>query len=168
MVRFKSRYFLCEIVFENPESRQWMEDKNVFKAVKDAIVQTHGDFGHSCCALRLIVKYLNAYTGIALLRCRKEFYRMLWSALPFITFLENKNQKYPCFFNTLHVGGTIRTSQKFLIQYNRKQLQFLLKDCTTDAERNSIQKSILSCSFKWPKDVHPQHRDDEMEDDDTE
>ena len=52
-----------------------------------------------------VVRYLNAYTGIVLLRCRKEFYRLVWSALPFITYLENKGHRYPCFLNTLHVGG---------------------------------------------------------------
>lgn len=53
------------------------------------------------------VRYLNAYTGIVLLRCRKEFYQLVWSALPFITYLENKGYRYPCFFNTLHVGGMV-------------------------------------------------------------
>nr|XP_006114818.1 ribonuclease P/MRP protein subunit POP5 [Pelodiscus sinensis] len=93
------------------------------------------------------VKYLNAYTGIVLLRCRKDFYRLLWSALPFVTYLENRNQRYSCFFNTLHVGGTIRTCQKFLVQYNRKQLLLLLHNCTSEEERQSIQKSLLSCSL---------------------
>lgn len=52
-----------------------------------------------------VVRYLNAYTGVVLLRCRKDFYQLVWSALPFITCLENKGHRYPCFFNTLHVGG---------------------------------------------------------------
>lgn len=56
--------------------------------------------------LPAVVRYLNAYTGIVLLRCRKEFYQLVWSALPFITHLENKGHRYPCFLNTLHVGGT--------------------------------------------------------------
>lgn len=54
-----------------------------------------------------VVRYLNAYTGIVLLRCRKEFYQLVWSALPFITHLENKGHRYPCFLNTLHVGGRL-------------------------------------------------------------
>ncbi|XP_048411660.1 ribonuclease P/MRP protein subunit POP5 [Stegostoma tigrinum] len=148
MVRFKSRYLLCEIVFENPQFRHCIEEKNIYKTVKDAIIRAHGDFGLGCCSLSLAVKYLNAYTGIVLIRCRKDFYRLLWSAMQLITFLESKNQKYPCFFNTLHVGGTIRTCQKFLIQYNRKQLLLLLKDCKTKEERESVQRSILSCSLK--------------------
>uniref|UniRef100_F7B3D5 POP5 homolog, ribonuclease P/MRP subunit n=1 Tax=Equus caballus TaxID=9796 RepID=F7B3D5_HORSE len=92
------------------------------------------------------VRYLNAYTGIVLLRCRKEFYQLVWSALPFITYLENKGHRYPCFLNTLHVGGTIRTCQKFLIQYNRRQLLILLQHCTDEGEREAIQKSVTrSC-----------------------
>ncbi|XP_067861753.1 ribonuclease P/MRP protein subunit POP5 [Heptranchias perlo] len=162
MVRFKSRYLLCEIVFENPQFRRCIEEKNVYKTVKDAIARAHGDFGFGCCSLSLAVKYLNAYTGIVLIRCRKDFYRLLWSSLPFITFLENKNQKYPCFFNTLHVGGTIRTCQKFLIQYNRKQLLLLLKDCKTEGERESVQRSILSCSLKELEEDQSQYRE-EME-----
>lgn len=51
------------------------------------------------------VKYLNAYTGTVLLRCRKDSYRLLCSALPFVRYLESRAQRYPCFLNTLHVGG---------------------------------------------------------------
>lgn len=100
----------------------------------------------------LLVKYLNAHTGIVFLRFPKKFYRLLWSALPFITGIETRGQKIPCFFNCLHVGGeenlnthtvpfipaalkvfvilgTIRTCQKFLIQYNKRQLHRMLPKC---------------------------------------
>ncbi|XP_066116518.1 ribonuclease P/MRP protein subunit POP5 isoform X2 [Saccopteryx bilineata] len=43
-------------------------------------------------------------------------------------------------------AGTIRTCQKFLIQYNRRQLLILLQNCTDEGEREAIQKSITkSC-----------------------
>jgi len=51
------------------------------------------------------VKYLNAYTGTVLLRCRKDSYRLLCAALPFVRQLESRNQRCPCFLRTLHVGG---------------------------------------------------------------
>lgn len=51
------------------------------------------------------VKYLNAYTGTVLLRCRKDSYRLLCSALPFVRQLESRGQRYPCCLRTLHVGG---------------------------------------------------------------
>uniref|UniRef100_A0A8C3FXE6 Ribonuclease P/MRP protein subunit POP5 n=1 Tax=Chrysemys picta bellii TaxID=8478 RepID=A0A8C3FXE6_CHRPI len=136
MVRFKHRYLLCEIVSEDPRCRQCIDERAVSAAAKDAVARTHGDYGLACCSISFTVKYLNAYTGIVLLRCRKDFYRLLWSALPFVTYLENRNQRYSCFFNTLHVGGTIRTCQKFLVQYNRKQLLLLLHNCTSEGRGN--------------------------------
>ncbi|XP_068767988.1 ribonuclease P/MRP protein subunit POP5 isoform X2 [Struthio camelus] len=105
MVRFKNRYVLCEVVSEDPRCRQCIEDRTVGLAVRDAIARAHGDYGLACCSVSFTVKYLNAYTGTVLLRCRKDFYRLLCSALPFVRQLESRNQRYPCFFNTLHVGG---------------------------------------------------------------
>lgn len=55
------------------------------------------------------VTYVNAYTGVVMLRFRKAHYQLLWSALPFITSIWNQGQKLPCFFNCIHVGGK-RTS----------------------------------------------------------
>ncbi|XP_051828906.1 ribonuclease P/MRP protein subunit POP5 [Antechinus flavipes] len=148
MVRFKHRYLLCELVSEDPRCRACLEERVLFGLVRDAIARAHGAFGAAACAVAFTVKYLNAYTGVVLLRCRKDFYQLLWSALPFITHLENKGQRFPCFFNTLHVGGTIRTCQKFLIQYNRRQLLILLRNCPDGEERESIRKSVMSCSLE--------------------
>lgn len=61
--------------------------------------------GADQCLCAPAVKYLNAYTGTVLLRCRKDFYRLLCSALPFVRQLESRAQRYPCSLNTLHVGG---------------------------------------------------------------
>uniref|UniRef100_A0A5F8GE86 Ribonuclease P/MRP protein subunit POP5 n=1 Tax=Monodelphis domestica TaxID=13616 RepID=A0A5F8GE86_MONDO len=48
--------------------------------------------------------------------------------------------------------GTIRTCQKFLIQYNRRQLLILLQKCTNKEERESIKKSVMSCSLEQQED----------------
>ncbi|XP_067406190.1 ribonuclease P/MRP protein subunit POP5 isoform X1 [Emydura macquarii macquarii] len=161
MVRFKHRYLLCEILSEDPRCRQCIDERAVGAAAKDAVARAHGDYGLACCSISFTVKYLNAYTGIVLLRCRKDFYRLLWSALPFVTYLENRNQRYSCCFNTIHVGGTIRTCQKFLVQYNRKQLLLLLHNCTNEEERQSIQKSVLSCSLKEVEEEQSPSGDEE-------
>lgn len=114
------------------------------------------------------VKYLNAHTGVVFLRFPKKFYRLLWSALPFITCIDTHRQNIPCFLSCLHVGGrrsaaarrspssalffhhfvwtspnelvhlfstgTIRTCQKFLIQYNKQQLHRMLPMCKDKGE----------------------------------
>lgn len=51
------------------------------------------------------VAYVNAYTGVVMLRFRKVHYQLLWSALPFITSIWSQGKKVQCFFNCIHVGG---------------------------------------------------------------
>lgn len=138
---------MCELVLEDPRLRQNISQGMIVYNVREALARTHGDFGTAACVASLSVKYLNAYTGIILLRCSKAFYQLLWSSLPFITSLENRGQRFPCFFNTLHVGGTIRTCQKFLIRYNKQQLHRLLNNCTNAEERKAIEQSIASCTL---------------------
>lgn len=60
-----------------------------------------------------LVKYLNAHTGIVFLRFPRRCYRLLWSALPFITSVETRGQKIPCFLNCLHVGGKKNINTRF-------------------------------------------------------
>ncbi|NWJ02088.1 POP5 protein, partial [Crypturellus undulatus] len=158
------RYVLCEVLVEEPRCRQGIEERALGLAVRDAVARAHGDFGLACCCVSFTVKYLNAYTGTVLLRCRKDSHRLLCSALPLVRLLESRGQRYPCALRTLHVGGTIRSCQKFLIQYNRRQLLLLLQNCTNEEERQAIQQSGLSCSLT----EEPSQSGDEEDDDDTE
>ncbi|KAJ8263278.1 hypothetical protein COCON_G00157350 [Conger conger] len=148
MVRYKSRYLLCELCVSDQSSLQLLDERAVFAAVRGAVSSAHGDYGSALCSASFAVKYLNAHTGVVFLRCRKSHYRVLWSALPFITSVESRGQRVPCFFNCLHIGGTIRTCQKFLIRYNTQQLHRMLRLCHSEAERLEVRKAVLSCSLK--------------------
>ncbi|KAL2092476.1 hypothetical protein ACEWY4_012274 [Coilia grayii] len=161
MVRFKSRYLLCEVCVENRSSLLLLEEKSIYLAVKAAVARAHGDYGSALLIVSYAVKYVNAHTGIVLIRCRKSHYRIICSALPFINSLENRGQKVPCFLNCLHVGGTIRTCQKFLVKYSTQQLHRMLPQCKNEAERDEVRSAVLSCSLGKERDVE----EDEMEDD---
>ncbi|XP_068594759.1 ribonuclease P/MRP protein subunit POP5 [Brachionichthys hirsutus] len=145
MVRWKSRYLLCEVNVSERSSLLLLDERAIAAEVKAAVARTHGDYGAAICGIRFAVKYLNAHTGIVFLRFPKRSYRLLWSALPFITSVETRGQTIPCFLNCLHVGGTIRTCQKFLIQYNKRQLHRMLLTCKNQEEEEEVRKAILSC-----------------------
>lgn len=146
MVRVKSRYLLCEVKVTDRSRLLLLDDRAVVAAVRAAVARIHGDYGAALCS-RFTVKYLNAHTGVVFLRFPKRCYRLLWSALPFITEIEARGQKIPCFLNCLHVGGTIRTCQKFLIRYNAQQLRRMLTICKNDEEKQMLHKAILNCSL---------------------
>ncbi|KAM9744359.1 ribonuclease P/MRP protein subunit POP5 [Menidia menidia] len=147
MVRVKSRYLLCEVNVTDRSDLLLLDDRAVLLAVRAAVERMHGDYGAALCSIRFSVKYLNAHTGIVFLRFPKKCYKLLWSALPFITHLESRGKRIPCFLNCLHVGGTIRTCQKFLIRYNAKQLQRMLPECKNEEEKQQIRRAILSCTL---------------------
>ncbi|KAK2898852.1 hypothetical protein QQF64_031824 [Cirrhinus molitorella] len=164
MVRHKSRYLLCEVCVTDRSSLQLLESRTLYGALKAAVIRAHGDYGAALYNIGVAVKYLNAHTGVVLIRSRKNYYRLLWSALPFITYLENRGQRVQCFFNCLHVGGTIRTCQKFLVKYNKQQLHRMLLDCRTDAEKQEIRRSILRCSLTT---VREEEADEDESDDES-
>ncbi|XP_034548857.1 ribonuclease P/MRP protein subunit POP5 [Notolabrus celidotus] len=145
MVRVKLRYLLCEVNVSDRSRLLLLDDRAVAVAVKAAVARMHGDYGAALCRIRFSVKYLNALTGIVFLRFHKMFYRLLWSALPFITCIETRGQKIECFLNCLHVGGTIRTCQKFLVRYNTRQLHRMLPKCKNEEEKKHVREEILKC-----------------------
>ncbi|XP_077377325.1 ribonuclease P/MRP protein subunit POP5 isoform X1 [Festucalex cinctus] len=146
MVRVKSRYLLCEINVTDRNRLFLLTEKDIYLAVKEAVARIHGDYGTAMCSTRFCVKYLNAQTGMVFLRFPKMGYKLLWSALPFITSIGTRSQKTPCFLNCLHVGGTVRTCQKFLIHYNKQQLHRMLPSCKNEEDEKQVRKAILSCS----------------------
>ncbi|XP_022095807.1 ribonuclease P/MRP protein subunit POP5-like [Acanthaster planci] len=145
MVRIKNRYFLCELVFEDAVRRALMVGvQHLYSAVKDAVKEVHGDYGAAALAWGLNVKYLNPHTGVMLIRVRRQNQKILSTTLPFIKSVAG----YPVTVRTLHISGTIRCCQKFLIKYNRRQLVVLLKQCKTKEERQQVKDSIRRCTLK--------------------
>nr|AAW51398.1 GekBS082P [Gekko japonicus] len=45
MVRFKNRYFLCEIISEDLHFQQSIDEWAVHNTVKNVVARMHGDFG---------------------------------------------------------------------------------------------------------------------------
>ncbi|XP_030641224.1 ribonuclease P/MRP protein subunit POP5 [Chanos chanos] len=165
MVRFKSRYLLCELCVSERNSLQLLEERVIYHAVRAAVNRAHGDYGSAVCNIGFSVKYVNAHTGVVLLRCRKGHYRLIWSALPFITGIESRGQRVQCFLNCLHVGGTIRTCQKFLVRYSTRQLHRMLLHCTSEAERREVRKAVMSFSLKKRREDGEEEEEEEEEDD---
>ncbi|XP_068166563.1 ribonuclease P/MRP protein subunit POP5 [Antennarius striatus] len=166
MVRLKSRYLLCEVVVSDRTSLLLLDERSIALTVRAAVGRAHGDYGMAMCSLRFTVKYLNAHTGIVFLRFPKRFYRLLWSALPFITSVDTRGQTVPCFLNCLHVGGTIRTCQKFLIQYNQRQLHRMFLKCKNQEEEKEVRKAVLSCNLLGSTMEETREETDSEEDED--
>ncbi|XP_033735462.1 ribonuclease P/MRP protein subunit POP5-like [Pecten maximus] len=150
MVRFKNRYLVCEVVYT--ESRKKIapfSEYELYKCIRDAVIKSYGDYGFGVLKSSLSVKHWNSATSIVLIRAKRGAHTMVQSALTFVKKISNND----AFFNTLHIGGTIRSCYKFLVRHHQQQLPGLLRECKTDGERNAVRAAILSCNNAMKNEV---------------
>ncbi|XP_068679492.1 ribonuclease P/MRP protein subunit POP5-like [Montipora foliosa] len=148
MVRFKRRYLLVEISFQDKKVDEDLTSTCLYQKIIQAIQECHGDYGVACTWL-LKVKYVNPVTGVAFIACHRDYYRMVWSAMTFIKKLKQRL----CMWRVLHIGGTLRSCQRFLIRYNKDQLLQALQQCKTPAERKRVLRTIKKAEkFEIPLD----------------
>ncbi|XP_065893033.1 ribonuclease P/MRP protein subunit POP5-like [Dysidea avara] len=140
MVRYKNRYFLIKFDFENDkdarEALSGLDAKSLRELLKVAMRTLHGDYGLGCVQHSLNVKYFNMMTRVAIVRCARDHYRNLWSAMTLIKLINNVGGMIV----VLHVAGTIRSCQKFLITHNKHQLEKMIRNAKTPSEAKQLQK----------------------------
>uniref|UniRef100_A0A8C4R804 Ribonuclease P/MRP protein subunit POP5 n=1 Tax=Eptatretus burgeri TaxID=7764 RepID=A0A8C4R804_EPTBU len=146
MVRLKNRYVLC-VVRGGDLALRALSPSAVHKTLSHTLQAQHGVYGQARCLIGMTVFYVNMKTGVVIVRVRKDSLSLLSSALPFVSNVGYPPNRVPCHLQTLHVGGSIRSCQKFLIEYHRKTLQSQLAACVTNEERQRVRAAITSTCF---------------------
>ncbi|ORX77988.1 hypothetical protein BCR32DRAFT_207353 [Anaeromyces robustus] len=119
MVRFKNRYILFEIIYDEDENNKININYNiVLNAIKTSIEQNFGAYGIGITQSSFTMKYFSPVTKIGILRSSRKQFNMIWASLTFINNIQNNR----CLVRVLHVGGTIKSTQKAAIKYDQEQL----------------------------------------------
>ncbi|XP_011663713.2 ribonuclease P/MRP protein subunit POP5 [Strongylocentrotus purpuratus] len=162
MVRLKNRYVLGELILDDGRTatEAKLNTRVTQQAIHTVIKQLHGDFGIGAVTAGFVVKYVGLQTNTVLIKVRHRAIRYLTSSLPFVMSIS----KVPCCFLTLHVAGTMRACQKFLVKHDRRQLTILFKNSKTQTERNTVLDALKRCQAKETLWVEP--KDDSFTDDD--
>ncbi|KRW99695.1 hypothetical protein PPERSA_03496 [Pseudocohnilembus persalinus] len=125
MVRFKQRYLLCEIQYENElrNDQQELSAKQLKNTILESIHQNYGELG-VVKAGNLQIKYWNTLTNIFLVRIARDYRDMLWTSL---IFLNNFNGN-PCKIKTLHCSATIKKCEIKAQRYLSMWIHGILKN----------------------------------------
>ena len=124
MVKFKSRYILVETLYEN-ERNQPFDGGKIAIVLKNAGENFFGDVGIGKLNKNLQVKYMNNYTNMLIVRCGKEFVKLLWTAIAMINNIDGVKTR----MHVIGVSGTIKRcemrAKKFLEKWicNYEQLK---------------------------------------------
>jgi ribonuclease P/MRP protein subunit POP5 len=117
MVRFKNRYLLCEIGWEDKKFDPNLKNKDIYDAIRDSIAVNFGDFGlgqvlGSLSGKLYVVKYFNPATNLLIVRVQREEFRNLWCAITFITHIKGRRVR----IKVTYTAGTIRTCQREIVK----------------------------------------------------
>ncbi|KAJ5647822.1 hypothetical protein N7490_004194 [Penicillium lividum] len=199
MVRLKNRYLLIDILYPDPAT--WPSTKAkpntstsaqlaihsptsdaltpglLAKMIREEVSELYGDCGvgklGGASAGGINVKYLSPATSTAILRCPRASFRLVWSALTYMSHVPaaggDPSQKRPnggkergCVFRVLRVSGTMKKAEEEAIRRARREIvrvrgieeQGVLGDLISGAGREDLtMQNIVDAS------------DDEMDDD---
>jgi RNase P/RNase MRP subunit POP5 len=103
MVKFKSRYFLIENLFEEDKIRT-IEPQKMLKILRTEVEQYFGDIGVGKLNKNLQVKYVNNMTNLMIIRVGKEYCKLVTTVLNLINQIEGDKIR----LHILAISGTIK------------------------------------------------------------
>lgn len=146
MVRLKARYILFDVIYPNIEKEQSNYSKKtsltqlhstsqnvnlrlIAEIVKKNIQVLFGDQGAGTAGASLIVKYFSQKTSTGIIRCSRDYHKLVCAALTTIARLNGKD----VIVRIIRISGTIRKSEQAAIDRNKKLMKELkLKDFEDD------------------------------------
>ncbi|KAJ5924539.1 hypothetical protein N7466_008726 [Penicillium verhagenii] len=203
MVRLKNRYLLIDILYPDPAS--WPSTKSnsnntstaaqlaihsptsdaltpglLAKMIREEVSDLYGDYGvgklGGATAGGINVKYLSPATSTAILRCPRASFRLVWSALTYMSHVPapggDAAQKRPnggrergCVFRVLRVSGTMKKAEEEAIRRARREIVRI-----RGVEERGVLGDLVSGAGLAEKDLIMQGvvdaSDDEMDDED--
>ncbi|KAJ5916795.1 hypothetical protein N7504_000810 [Penicillium tannophilum] len=202
MVRLKNRYLLIDILYPDPATWPSTTPKStststsaqlaihsptsdaltpglLAKMIREEVSELYGDCSvgklGGASAGGINVKYLSPATSTAILRCPRASFRLVWSALTYMSHVPSTNgdasQKRPnggrergCVFRVLRVSGTMKKAEEEAIRRARREIVRI-----RGVEEKGVLGDLVS-GVGGGKDVVMQSvvdvGDDEMEDED--
>ncbi|KAJ5770145.1 uncharacterized protein N7511_002196 [Penicillium nucicola] len=158
MVRLKSRYLLIDILYPDPKTWPTTNSSKpqnptlsihaptsdtltpgfLAKMVRETVSELYGDWGvgklGGASASGLNIKYLSPATSTAIIRCPRPSYRLVWSALTYMSGVPETNangdgqrrtgtgRERGCVFRVIRVSGTMRKAEEEAIRRARREI----------------------------------------------
>ena len=127
MVKFKSRYILIEILYEDKKLQKYDESKFA-KIIKNEVEKNFGEVSLGKINKNLQIKYINNYTNMLIIRVGKEYIKLMRAALVLINKIDFEKVR----LRILGVSGSIKSAEKratqFLIDFKDNSEKLLNKN----------------------------------------
>ena len=112
MVKFKSRYILIEVLYEDKKMQKFDESKFA-KIIKNEVETNFGQICLGKINKNLQIKYVNNYTNMLIIRVGKEYIKLMRAALALINKIDFEKVR----LRIIGVSGTIKGAEKRAAQF---------------------------------------------------
>lgn len=108
MVRFKNRYLLAEFRWHDARVDDSLTDNVLVGVLRQGLALNFGDVAAGAALGSLSLKYWNAVTGLAVVRCGRDIHREVWATMTLMREVKGRS----VVVRVLHNGSTLRSSQR--------------------------------------------------------
>ena len=127
MVKFKSRYLLIEVLYED-KMLQKHDASKFAKVIKNEVEKNFGEINLGKINKNLQIKYVNNYTNMLIIRVGKEYIKLMRAALILINKIDYEKVR----LRIIGISGTIKGAEKratkFLEDFIDNSKKFLNKE----------------------------------------
>ena len=186
MVRIKHRYLLLHILYpdahkstdktSNPAylgfhapSPAHVSVPLLLSHLRNSIAVHFGDCGLGLTAGSLKVVYLSHATSTAIIRCPRQYFRIVWAALTYMNDLPGPRRGdagKPCVIQVVRVSGTIRKSEEELLRRARQDLvrAKAFEDHVESGVIDSLTAQRATPSVRAAESIEDPDEDDDLDD----
>ena len=142
MVKFKSRYLLIEILYEDKKLQK--HDASKFaRIIKNEIEKNFGEISLGKINKNLQIKYVNNFTNMLIIRVGKEYIKVMRAALVLINKIDFEKVR----LRIIGISGTIKGAEKRATKYLGDFVDYsnkILNEKTNDNNKNDEQEMKIS------------------------
>ena len=106
MVRFKNRYLLAEFRWHDARVDDSLTENVLVGVLRQGLALNFGDVAAGAALGSLSLKYWNAVTGLAVVRCGRDIHREVWATMTLMREVKGRS----VVVRVLHNGSTLRSS----------------------------------------------------------
>ena len=139
MVKFKSRYLLIEVIYEDNKIKKYDTSKFA-KIIKNEIEKNFGEISLGKINKNLQIKYVNNYTNMLIIRVGKEYIKLMRAAIVLINKIEFEKVR----MRILGISGTIKGAEKRATKY--------LEDFIDNSNKLLLNKNLNELNKKDEKE----------------
>ncbi|KAL7064742.1 hypothetical protein AAHC03_04896 [Spirometra sp. Aus1] len=116
----------------------------LFRAIKKSVKQMHGSFGMGRVMSRFRIIYWNPHSGLLIVRALRGLATLqLISAMTMLTAVTIGGTSRPALIDVLRLCGSVRSCQKFLVQFYRQQIFGFVSGVQETAIAKAVTRQLI-------------------------